>query len=62
LILAAFRRILITEIVFLLIAITLPASSQNAISQKKTDKPSVDALYQQGVRSLQKGDLAAGYY
>src|SRR6195256_5008183 len=44
---------------FLLIAIALPAISQNAISQKKMDKPAVDALYQQGVRSLQKGDLAA---
>src|SRR3977135_766479 len=44
---------------FLLIAIALPAISQNAISQKKMDKPAVDALYTQGVRSLQKGDLAA---
>src|ERR1700716_1719284 len=44
---------------FLLIAIALPAISQNAISQKKMDKPAVDALYLQGVRSLQKGDLAA---
>ena len=43
----------------LLIAIALPAIAQNAISQKKTDKPAVDALYQQGIRSLQKGDLAA---
>ncbi len=45
--------------VILLIAIALPAISQNAISQKKTDKPAVDALYNQGVRSLQKGDLVA---
>jgi protein O-GlcNAc transferase len=59
LILAAFRRIRIPEIVILLIAIALPAISQNAISRKKTDKPAVDALYQQGIRSLQKGDLAA---
>src|SRR6266404_1980222 len=54
LILAAFRRIRIPEIVFLLVAIALPA-----ISQKKVDKPAVDTLYQQGLRSLQKGDLAA---
>src|ERR1700676_1879681 len=54
LILAAFRRNRIPEIVLLLTAIALPA-----ISQKKTDKPAVDALYQQGVRSLQKCDLAA---
>ena len=61
LILAAVHRIRIPEIVILLIAIALPAIAQNAISQKqkKMDKPAVDALYQQGVRSLQKGDLAA---
>ena len=58
-ILAAVRRIRIREIVILLIAITLPAIAQNAISQKKTNKLAVDALYNQGVRSLQKGDLAA---
>src|SRR3979411_3167842 len=57
-ILPRFSRIRIPEM-FLLIAIALPAISQNAISQKKMDKPAVDALYQQGVRSLQKGDLAA---
>src|ERR1700687_5731022 len=59
LIFAAFRRIRIPEIVTLLIAIALPAISQNAISQKKMDKSAVDTLYHQGLRSLQKGDLAA---
>ena len=53
-ILAAFHRTRIPEIVLLLIAIALPA-----ISQKKVDKPAVDTLYQQGIRSLQKGDLEA---
>jgi outer membrane protein assembly factor BamD (BamD/ComL family) len=55
LILAAVPRIRIPEIVILLIAITLPA-----IAQKRDEKSAaVDALYNQGVRSLQKGDLAA---
>src|SRR5258708_5647750 len=40
--------------VFLLIAVALPA-----IAQKRIDKSAVDALYQQGIRLLQKGDLAA---
>src|SRR5260370_33184186 len=45
--------------VILLIANVLPAIAQNAIAQKKMDKPAVDAVYQKGIRSLQKGDLAA---
>ena len=54
-ILAAFRRMRIPEIVTLLIVIALPAISQ----KKKMDTLAVDALYQQGIRWLQKGDLAA---
>src|ERR1700704_6088696 len=45
-------RIRIPEIVFLLAAFALPG-----LTQKAPDKPSADALYKQGLRSVQKGDL-----
>src|ERR1700704_571212 len=45
-------RIRIPAMVFLLAAFSLPG-----LTQKAPDKPSADALYKQGLLSVQKGDL-----
>ena len=47
-------RIRILGALLVLVALALPA-----LGQKASDKPAVDSLYKQGIRSLQGGDLAA---